>query len=166
MNQNNQNTNQHMIQISSIGSNMNMDYDNELNKRLENRNVPSGPLQPLYDIRPLSTKYTLFHTIDEKLPPTPQYTYDPYQIFNPGDRAPIDYFIKNIDVETKLRSQFFALQKSPQAIYVPNINSQLYENSMAYSPEFFSPTDSISRNIQSDNLNQPFYNSVRSNSRK
>jgi hypothetical protein len=163
----NQNINEDMNQ--TMCSNMNMNYDNELNKRLENRNVPSGPLQPLYDIRPISTKYTLFHSIDEKLPPTPQYTYDPYKIFNPGDRAPIDYFIKNIDIETKLRSQFFALQKSPQALYVPEINSQLYENPMAYSPEFFSPTDSISRTIppsDHENLNQPFYNSVRSNSRK
>ena len=144
---------------------MNIDYDNELNKRLETRNVPSGPLQPLYDFRPVSTKYTLFHSVDEKIPKTPQYAYDPHQIFNPGDRAPIDYFIKNIDIETKLRSQFFALQTGPQAVYVPELGSQLYENPMAYSPEYFSPTDATTRQCNTDNQTL-FYNCIRTNSKK
>jgi hypothetical protein len=149
----------------------NLNYDNELNRRLENRNKPSSPLQPLYDFRPVSTKYTVFHKVDEK--PTqnqthnPQYRYDPYQIFNPGDRAPIDYFMRNVDVESTLRSQFFALQKSPQAVYVPELNSQLYDNPMAYSPEFFSPTDAITEKSNCVNKNESiFYNCIRSDSKK
>jgi len=145
----------------------NFEYDNELNKRLESRYVPSGPLQPLYDFRPVSTKYTHFGKTDPPIQLTPQYTYDPHQIFNPGDRAPIDYFMKNVDVESTLRSQFFALQNDPQAVYVPEFNSQLYENSMAYSPEFFSPTDAKTFTKNQDNEIQTiFYNNVRSNSRK
>jgi hypothetical protein len=144
------------------------DYDNELNKRLETRYVPSGTLQPLYDFRPVSTKYTIFHTIDKPIQSSQvQSTYNPYEIFNPGDRAPIDYFMKNVDVESTLRSQFFALQNDPQAVYVPEFNSQLYENSMAYSPEFFSPTDAKTFTKNQDNEIQTiFYNNVRSNSRK
>ncbi len=153
----------------------NLHYDNELNKRLENRNTPSAPLQPIYDIRPVATKYTMFHTVDrtnqqqyhkqcEK-----QYHYDPHQIFNPG-KAPIDYFIRNIDVESKLRSQFFALQTSPQSVYVPELNSQLYENSMAYLYEpSFSPTEAKTEYQISDSelQNQSFfYNCIRTNSKK
>ena len=40
------------------GRSVNLDYDNELNKRLEIRYKPSESLQPLYDFRPVSTKYT------------------------------------------------------------------------------------------------------------
>jgi hypothetical protein len=149
----------------------NLNYDNELNKRLENRNKPSSPLQPLYDFRPVSTKYTLFHKVDEKPQSqtqsqshAQQYIYDPYQTFNPGDRAPIDYFMRNVDVESTLRSQFFALQKSPQAVYIPDVNSQLYDNPMAYSPEFFSPTDATTQKCEyNESL---FYNCVRSDSKK
>lgn len=148
-------------------NNKNLNYDNELNTRLENRNKPSSPLQPLYEFRPVSTKYTVFHK-EEPLKQTqtnPQYMYDPYQIFNPGDRAPIDYFMRNVDVESTLRSQFFALQKSPQAVYVPEINSQLYNNPMAYSPEFFSPTDATGTKYIMEN-ESIFYNCIRNNAKK
>lgn len=142
----------------------NLVYDNELNKRLENRNTPSAPLQPLYEFRPVSTKYTQFHKLNEKISPTPQYKYDPYQVFNPGDRAPIDHFMRNVDVESTLRSQFFALQRSSQAVYVPELNSQLYDNPMAYSPEFFSPTEAKTQQCEGDKT--IFYNCVRSNSKQ
>ena len=152
----------------------NLDYDNELNKRLENRNTPSAPLEPLFDIRPVATKYTHFHisNVKEDIQNQLHYTYDQQQIFNPGDRAPIDYFIRNIDVESTLRSQFFALQNSPQAVYVPELNSQLYENSMAYSNpvDCFSPTDatnSIQCKNQYNQDNQTlFYNCIKTNSKK
>ena len=153
----------------------NFEYDNELNKRLENRNTPSAPLQPLYDIRPVATKYTMFHTVDPKININSNgYQYDPHQIFNPGDRAPVEYFIRHIDVESTLRSQFFALQTSPQAVYVPELNSQLYENHMAYSnpPDAFSTTDAktdgqCSQQSQDEFQNQSlFYNCIRTNSKK
>lgn len=163
MNKNNQ------LNQNNENQKSNLNYDNELNRRLENRNKPSSPLQPLYEFRPVSTKYTLFHKADEPQNQThnPQYMYDPYQIFNPGDRAPIDYFMRNVDVESTLRSQFFALQKSPQAVYVPELNSQLYDNPMAYSPEFFSPTDAITEKSKCVNDNETmFYNCIRNNSKK
>jgi hypothetical protein len=37
-----------------------MDYENVLNHRLDKRWAPSGPLKPLYDFRPIQTKYTHF----------------------------------------------------------------------------------------------------------
>jgi hypothetical protein len=150
----------------------NFDYDNELNKRLENRNTPSAPLQPMYDIRPVATKYTMFHTVDPKINSTEsQYHYDPHKIFNPGNRAPVDYFIKNIDVESKLRSQFFAIQTSPQAVYIPELNSQLYENPMAYlnEPSFSLTEAKTERQCQTNSevQNQSvFYNCIKTNSKK
>ena len=151
----------------------NIEYDNELNKRLETRNIPSSPLEPMYDIRPVATKYTMFHTVDPKINTTgSQYHYDPHEIFNPGNRGPVDYFIKNIDVESKLRSQFFALQTSPQAVYIPELNSQLYENPMAYlnRPDSFSKTQATTEGqCQTNNefQNQSvFYNCIKSNSKK
>jgi len=153
-----------------MNKNTNFDYDNELNKRLETRNVPSGPLQPLYDFRPVSTKYTIFHTIDKPIQPSQlQSTYNPYEIFNPGDRAPIDYYMKNVDVESTLRSQFFALQNGPQSVYIPELNSQLYEHSMAYSKTpAFSQTDAKTENqcMVESGPEHLFYNCIRTNSKK
>ena len=150
--------------------NTNFDYDNELNKRLETRNVPSEPLQPLYDFRPVSTKYTIFHSVDKPIQPSQvQSTYNPYEVFNPGDRAPIDYYMKNIDVESTLRSQFFALQTGPQSVYVPELNSQLYEDSMAYSKTpSFSHTDAKTENqcMVESGPEHLFYNCIRTNSKK
>lgn len=151
--------------------NTNFDYDNELNKRLETRNVPSEPLQPLYDFRPVSTKYTIFHSVDKPIQPSQSFqsTYNPYEIFNPGDRAPIDYYMKNVDVESTLRSQFFALQTGPQSVYVPELNSQLYEDSMAYSKiPAFSQTDAKTENqcMVESGPEHLFYNCIRTNSKK
>jgi hypothetical protein len=153
-----------------MNQNTNFDYDNELNKRLETRNIPSESLQPLYDFRPLSTKYTIFHTADKSSRTDHvQYNYNPYEIFNPGDRAPIDYYMKNVDVESTLRSQFFALQNGPQSVYVPELNSQLYENSMAYSKTpSFSQTDAKTENqcMVESGPEHLFYNCIRTNSKK
>ena len=66
---------------------------------------------------------------------TPMLKYNyvtPENTFIPGSRAPVDYFMNNVDVESKLRNQFMSLQKSNQSVYVPELNSSLYENSQAY----------------------------------
>jgi len=106
-----------------------MEYEDELNHRLERRWLPSTSLKPLYDTRPTSTKYTTFHSIDQpKKSKEPLLGYQEYsrQVFNPGDRAPVEYYMKSIDVESKLRSQFMALQKADQAVYIPDLSSELY----------------------------------------
>jgi hypothetical protein len=106
-----------------------MDYEDQLNNRLERRWLPSTSLKPLYDTRPCSTKYTWFQSIDEnKKSKEPLRQYQEYStnVFNPGDRAPVEYYMKQVDVESKLRSQFMALQKADQAVYVPELTSDLY----------------------------------------
>jgi len=106
-----------------------MEYEDELNHRLERRWLPSTSLKPLYDTRPTSTKYTCFQSTEEpKRVSVPLMDYTDYssQVFNPGDRAPVEYYMKSIDVESKLRSQFMALQKADQAVYMPELSSELY----------------------------------------
>ena len=106
-----------------------MEYEDELNHRLEGRWMPSTNLKPLFEARPKPTKYTWFQSVEEpclsKEPiyPSPEYSS---QIFNPGDRAPVDFYFKSIDVESKLRSQFMALQKSNQSVYIPEVTSDMY----------------------------------------
>ena len=40
--------------------------------------------------------------------------------------APFSGFVENVDVESVLRNQIFALQKNDQAVYVPSSKSDLY----------------------------------------
>jgi hypothetical protein len=143
---------------------MNIDYDNELNVRIMDRVQASHPLQPLYDPRPSSTKYTFFQTTpepDRSTEPLHRYKeYSPEQTFHPGSRGPVDYYAKKIDTESKLRSQFAALQKADAAVYVPETNSDLYVYS-SYKPDpGHSITQAVSRSV-SQTETSPFFNMTR-----
>jgi len=147
----------------------NIEYDNELNNRLSTRWFPSNSLTPQFDERPVSTKYTFFQTVEEKpiinTPKLQYVNYSPSNVFNPGSRAPSDFFFNNVDLESKLRNQFMALQKSNQSVYVPELTSSLYENSYVYKKEY-SPTDcktNVNNNIVANNT---FNNFTRYNLRK
>jgi hypothetical protein len=147
---------------------MNIEYDNELNTRINGRIFPSQTLQPLFDVRPVSTKYTFFQTFEEQpFSNTPIIQYNQYSqenVFNPGNRAPIDYFMNNVDTESKLRNQFMALQKSIQSTYVPELNSSLYENDMVYKKEF-APTECKTNTLNTNLAPNTFYNYTRYNLR-
>ena len=123
-----------------------MDYEDELNHRLDKRYLPSTPLKPLYDFRPLSTKYTLFKSTDEELQSKEslkQYSEYSQKVFNPGNRAPVDYYMKSVDVESKLRSQFMAIQKSSQSAYIPELTSDLYTSPGASNVKQHTPIQEI-----------------------
>jgi len=108
----------------------------ELNHRLSERNLPSSPLQPQFDIRPLSTKYAMMPILDRRPVPTVSIqqvpTYNIGSTFNPGNvqaRAPWAGFATNINDESRLRNQFFALQRGAgQSTYIPSKNSDMYES--------------------------------------
>ena len=109
----------------------------QTNTRIYDRNIPSQMLQPYLDVRPVMTKYSHFPIVDprkelnvkmEQMP-----TYNSQMIFNPGNsKSPWSGFASNVNLESELRSQVFALQKCDQSVYVPNSNSDLYKYS--YSP--------------------------------
>jgi hypothetical protein len=108
---------------------------NELNERIASRQFSDKPLQPNYDPRPIPTKYSLFPIIErrKKEPETPLVNYLDYSSesnFAPvSGKATVDGFLRNINTESSLRNQYFALQKSDQAVYVPCSSSDLYSYS-------------------------------------
>jgi hypothetical protein len=110
----------------------NIDRDEELNRRIVARNNSGGPLQPQFSLRPVSTKYAVLPVVDRR--PKPNVTLESYpnysveDNFNPGDtQGPWSGFASNIDKESTLRNQFFALQKCEQSNYVPSTKSDMYE---------------------------------------
>lgn len=109
----------------------NLDRTTELSDRMAARNIPSEALQPSFGIRPVSTKYAMMPILDRRAPATvpikKEPVYDVGQVFNPGNAtAPWSGFASNVDTESSLRSQFFALQKCEQSEYVPSTTSDMY----------------------------------------
>jgi hypothetical protein len=104
----------------------------ELNQRISIRNMPTSQLQPQFDIRPFSSKYAKMPIVDRHVRHQVQLqavpTYDIETTFNPGTaQAPWSGFAANINDESRLRNQFFALQRGGgQSSYIPAQNSELY----------------------------------------
>ena len=103
----------------------------DINTRIYDRNIPSQTLQPYLDVRPVSTKYSRLPIVDPRkkinisLKQEPNYNI--HNTFNPGDRmAPWSGFASNINLESELRNQIYALQSCSQAVYVPDSSSDLY----------------------------------------
>lgn len=122
------------------------DLANEIDKRIYDRNLPSQLLQPYINVRPVMTKYSIMPIVDPrkviKTPINVCPTYNTNAVFNPGNtQSPWSGFATNINKESELRNQIFALQKCSQSVYVPEPNSDLY----------------VDRNpIVNPNLTQPF----------
>jgi hypothetical protein len=113
----------------------------QTNQRIYNRNVPSQPLQPYLEVRPVLTKYSYFPIVDPRkeisvrLEQRP--IYNSHQVFNPGNtQSPWSGFASNINKESELRNQIYALQKCSQAVYVPNSTSDLYTYSFQPTPVY------------------------------
>jgi len=103
----------------------------ETNHRIYDRNIPSQMLQPYLDVRPVMTKYSYFPIVDPRrklnTPLKQMPTYNTQRVFNPGNAmAPWSGFASNINVESELRNQIYALQSCSQSVYVPSSNSDLY----------------------------------------
>jgi len=105
----------------------------ELNTRIYDRNFPDSPLEPNFDPRPIPTKYSQFPIINRRTPVHESaihyLNYNSRINFNPGTKsAPRSGFVNNIDLETFLRNQTFALQNGTgQDVYVPSSDSDLYK---------------------------------------
>ena len=108
------------------------DATDELNHRLAKRNISSSQLQPQFSSRPVSTKYSLMPIVDRHAPTTvpivKQPLYNVENVFNPGNTmSPWGGFSVNVNNESLLRNQLFALQSSAQAVYIPSSNSDMYK---------------------------------------
>jgi hypothetical protein len=103
----------------------------EINDRIYDRNIPSQVLQPYLDVRPVMTKYSIMPIVDPRAPSNvpmiQQPIYNTNSVFNPGNNgAPWSGFASNINIESELKGQVFALQSCSKSVYVPSSNSDLY----------------------------------------
>ena len=146
------------------------------NEKLYQRNIPSEPLQPYISVRPVMTKYSYLPIVDPRkelsVGMIQQPTYNVNNVFNPGNtQSPWSGFATNINTESELKNQFYALQKCSQSVYVPNSNSDLYKvkigssNQMSSHSLLFAETQFEKFNPNPDpNIlgSSIFYNSTRS----
>ena len=126
----------------------------ELNSRLNDRNIPSNPLHPQFSMRPVSTKYALLPIVDRHTPSNvPINKQAPYSVgntFNPGSASPWSGFSTNIDKESILRNQPFALQKSIKSVYIPSSTSDMYKVTVSGRNEIQPFTDLFKEQIFDD----------------
>jgi hypothetical protein len=151
----------------------NLNKNEEFSERMFNRNIPSSNIDVQFSMRPISTKYTLMPVIDQykqsNVPIIISTTYNVGKVFNPGnDMGPWNGYSNNVDIETLLRNQTFALQNCDQSVYVPSSTSDLYNsdnietNQMQPYPKLFEPAMFDNFNPNSHNLgNNVFNNSTR-----
>ena len=106
----------------------------ELNERIFERSEPQQPLAPNFDPRPVLSKFARFPMLDNRMPTNipikPNYDYSLEKTFTPPlmNVGPVSGFINNIEIESSLRNQDYALQKgNDKLIYVPSSNSDLYK---------------------------------------
>ena len=107
-----------------------------INQAMYDRNVPQGNagLRPNLETRSVPTKNILFSAVQaHRTSSVPLDRFPPYNPHNEQVYAPIqakgptDYFLANVDAESTLRNQYFALQHGADAgVYVPSSTSDLY----------------------------------------
>ena len=111
----------------------NVNNNNNINNNIYERFVPSHEMQMNFGFRPTMTKYAKMPILDNRNQSNvniiKQETFNNNEVFYPGtSKAHYSGFASNVDNESTLRNQFFALQKGDKHLYVPNSNSDLYEN--------------------------------------
>lgn len=153
----------------------NQESQNEINEKISSRNIPSANLKPSFSFRAVPTQRTIMPIVDPQLNACVELNqYKPFNvetIFNPGTaQAPWGGFASNINLDSALRNQFFALQKAPQAKFVPSSTSTLYQSYLAGHSSFqnnYSNIDFKSRGTEPPNelLGNNFFNNNSRNKR-
>jgi len=131
---------------------------NSINMRIYDRNIPSHMLQPYLSVRPVMTKYSIMPIVDPRAPiKTPlvqQPVYNTNEVFNPGNaQAPWSGFATNINTESELRNQIYALQSCSQSVYVPSSNSDLYKFSFKNNNNLQQPFPGLFQNEHFNSFN-------------
>jgi hypothetical protein len=103
----------------------------ELNERIQQRISSDSPLQPVYDPRPVSTKYATFPMVDRRVDPSvPLSSYLDYSTADSfasmQRKGPVDGFFSKVNDESVLRNQVHPLGSGSSGVYVPSSNSDLY----------------------------------------
>ena len=111
---------------------LNIERSKELSERIFARNIPSEPLKNEISFRPEQTKFTILGKEEgyrkKCCEPRNKYAnYQPDKIFSPGNNsAPWYGYASNVNNESTLRNQDFALQKADQSQWIPSTESELY----------------------------------------
>lgn len=150
-----------------------LELNNMTNDKMFSRNIPSKPLQPYFNVAPVCTKYSVLPILDVRKrnfePLISHPNYDLLNTFNPGSRqAPWSGYASNVNDESVLRNQIYALQHSSQATYVPSSNSELYNTSnlvnvnaelpqfsLLFKEEHFNPTANL--NVKTHDKTHVFF---------
>lgn len=141
----------------------------QLNDRVYERSLPSQELRPAIGFRSVNTKYSLLPIVDRKKEATVQLksypTFNQDTTFTPGNtKSPFAGFANNVNTESLLRNQYFAVQKADQAQYVPDSSSELYnemepingdpqENDLMFREEPFNQFNPNTLNLGKEQLN-------------
>ena len=130
----------------------------QTNHRIYDRNIPSAPLQPYLSVRPASTKYSIMPIVDPRrklnVPLQVMPTFNPFTAFNPGnDEGPYSGYATNINIESELKNQIYALQSCDQAVYVPNSKSDLYNYGFTPGTNMTQPFPDLFNKPQFDQCN-------------
>lgn len=124
-----------MVDKKTLNNHINKDTRNVYNEQIYSRNIPSGTMTMNFSSIPVSTKCTTFPIFNNNVSTfndnqsigTPNNVYNTETNFFPGtDKPNFDGFCINIDKESLLRNQFFALQSGDQSKYFPSSNSDMY----------------------------------------
>jgi len=113
----------------------------ELNCRILERNEPQSALPPNFSPRPVLSKYARFPMLDARMPSsvpiTSNFNYSAASNFTPPimKTGPVSGFINNVNVESELRNQNYALQRGAgQNVYIPSSESDLYKVTVSSKP--------------------------------
>ena len=108
-------------------------YKDENSSRIYNRNLPTFTLEPYLSFIPMATKYNKIdnHYNKRQTDITANImenraSYNQHMFFNPGSSAPWKGYSENVNNESVLRNQVYALQKCNQSEYVPSTQSDMY----------------------------------------
>ena len=81
-------------------------------------------------------------------------TFNPFTGFNPGnDEGPYSGYATNINIESELKNQIYALQNCDQAVYVPNSKSDLYNYGFTPGTNMTQPFPDLFNKPQFDQCN-------------
>jgi len=113
-----------------------MDRVDELNHRLNGRLTSTHALEPVFDPRPNGTRGGLsIHEKESNVPLREYDNYNPETMFVPMTKTgPFKGYAKRIHLENELRHQFFALQRSENADFIPSSRSDLYTDDVPSKP--------------------------------
>jgi len=139
---------------------------NDINKYIYNRNIPSNDIEPVFDPRPTPTKYETNRKITPNVNIKQYNNFDTNNTFYPGTKKPSFFgFSNNVDLETELLHNNNKYDvKNNGDLYNNNTNndnnsyySEINNSYLLKKPE----SNYINQNNLTSLGNETFYNNTR-----